>query len=357
MSNSSLYRFDCVYNTTDANPLEVLERFNMHYLLRGPLLSFIIVLGLCGNFLSLKVFCNQKATLKICNYLITLEIWNSILLSGSLFLYSLPMMLTGRYVVSGQYVLVYPPLYTITNVAYVGSIWSVVLLAIERYFALCKPLRHMKWDSERRTKLLLTFSTILVVVYQMPRFFEFQLTTCYDYSTNDGVVVLDVSSLSGNTYYLLIYKIVCGLMFLSLGPFLCLTIITVIVWWRVKKTEYVRRRLSNEPLLTKRIKRRNRQMDRIMFTVIVKFCICHALPTILDVCEIALDPATFNTYIVGTFVSDTTNLLVCINSSCDFIIYYFCSQSFQFRIKRTFGIKNFVRRPSITESSDRASSF
>lgn len=358
MFNSSPSEFDCIYNTTNIDPLEeVLNQINLHYVLRGPALTLVIVLGLLGNLLSLNVFFNLNMRLKICNYLITLEIWNSILLLGSMFLYSLPMMLSGRYVISGQYVVVYPPLYTITNVAYVGSIWSVVLLSAERYFALCKPLKHMKWDTERRTKTMLTLSTVLVVLYQSPRYFEFHLLNCFDFAANKLVTVLDASSLHTSSVYIIFYKIIAGLLFLSFGPFVCLTVFCIIVWWQSKKMETVRRRMSTEPLLTNRIQRRNRQMDRIMFTVIVKFCICHALPSVLDVCEIMLDTNTFTTYVVDTYISDITNLLVCVNSSCDFVIYYFCSQSFRYKILTNVCLISDRRpRSNVIESSDRGSS-
>lgn len=42
----------------------------------------------------------------------------------------------------GSYVYVYPLAYTLANATHTATVWIVLMLTIDRYFALCWPLAH-----------------------------------------------------------------------------------------------------------------------------------------------------------------------------------------------------------------------
>lgn len=61
--------------------------------------------------------------------------------------------------------------------------------------------------------------------------------------------------------------------------------------------------------------------------VITKFLICHSLPTILDIYNL-IDPAFLRTD-TGMLVGHCSNLLVVLNSSCNFFVYVATSTHFK----------------------------
>jgi len=60
----------------------------------------------------------------------------------------------------------------------------------------------------------------------------------------------------------------------------------------------------------------------MLVVVMVKFCVCHTMPTVVDLCEMLVsgDWWQTNAHFMDLVIS-SSNLLVVFNSSCNFFIY------------------------------------
>uniref|UniRef100_A0A915IK62 G-protein coupled receptors family 1 profile domain-containing protein n=1 Tax=Romanomermis culicivorax TaxID=13658 RepID=A0A915IK62_ROMCU len=122
----------CEFNFTqillDENEEELLfSKFN--YVIVGPLLVVVICLGLVGNTLSAIVFLTSTSRPRIYYYLITLAVWDAILLLCSLFLYGLPVLFIGKFYPLGSWVAIYPMIYMLSNAAHSGNLSQCVVWA------------------------------------------------------------------------------------------------------------------------------------------------------------------------------------------------------------------------------------
>lgn len=68
--------------------------------------------------------------------------WQTALLCNGFLLYCLPTLLYGHIVSTGTYVYLYPCVYALANVTHTGSVWIILTLTIDRYLALCQPLKY-----------------------------------------------------------------------------------------------------------------------------------------------------------------------------------------------------------------------
>ena len=68
------------------------------------------------------------------------------------------------------YVYIMPLGYGLGHIGRVGSVFVTVSVTIERYFAIVHPLKHF-----RGKKYLLLIPSVMAFVYNIPKFFEFEL--------------------------------------------------------------------------------------------------------------------------------------------------------------------------------------
>lgn len=227
------------HNNTDfhcfSDPAEWEVTFS--YRLNGPSLFVVIVIGLVGNILCLLTLNRPKNRLpQINQYLIALGLWDTGLIVSAFFVYNLPYLLYGRIVTHGAYVLAYPLCYMLSSASYMGSIWMVLISAIDRYFALCRPLAHRYYMGDKnRTKTVLISCSLVCLVYNIPKYLEMSIDECYDTLTKAWLPTVTSSGLRMNRVYWISYKITGGLLFYSAVPFAALSYFSIRVYYEVRR--------------------------------------------------------------------------------------------------------------------------
>jgi len=78
----------------------------------------------------------------------------------------------------GSYVVVYPFFYALSNAAHSAAIWTIVLLSLERYVAMCHPLRYLGCHARFTVRRLMLVLSALAVAYNLSRYFELRLLPC-----------------------------------------------------------------------------------------------------------------------------------------------------------------------------------
>lgn len=334
--------------------------WSLSYYLSGPLLLGFTILGIFGNVICLYVLSRPKRRPRVNVYLLTLAGWDWILVASSFFVYNLPTLSAG----AGHsvwewsvYVHALPFWYAIAAMAQACSIWVMICLAVERYFALCHPLKHRLWWSGSWLRRILLFGISFTgVVYCLPRLFETRIDECIDRDTGKAVLTIAESTLQNNAYYRLWYKTIGGMALFSVGPTVILLVLSIRVALAMKSRGlvlegrgssggYCRKRkparASNGDCVANRASCCDVRIavdspyntNTMLIVVVVKFLLCHSLPAVLDVSESTMGDGFEHSSLIDILV-DASNALVVFNSSCNVIIYYSCSHRFRYEVFR-----------------------
>lgn len=349
------------------------------YYVCGPILTALILIGLSGNLMCLIIFYQTRPVPVTTFYTVPLCVCDCAVLLGSFIMTNLPHLLYGRMRTYGPYVPLYPVSNFLSNFAYTSCVWLVVLLSIERYFALCHPLKHKIYDAKKRSIFISILALIIAILYNIPRYFEIRTFRCFEWTKREMVDLMEPTPFRSFKSYWIAYKIILGPLLFSLGPFVLLCILSVRIWREVRRTRLmVLRRKSrymlddrqdtvsealsmqdamniqnyqhNEALSKKSSGSQRSQYSNLeqkydaalngqrkvlsytLLCVILKFLICHTLPAVIDFCETFMDAQQFQQSFMEDLV-DTSTLLVVANSSLNFFIYAWCSGRFRRKMR------------------------
>lgn len=313
-------------------------------------------------------------------YTIPLCVCDCAVLSGSFLMNSLPHLLYDRMKTYGWYVPLYPCASYFLNFAYTSCVWLVVSLSVERYFAICHPLKHNIYDARRRSIVMLASCLMAAALYSVPRYLEITTVECYELTAKKMVALLAPAKFRNLKSYWVAYRVVMGLGLVSLGPFLLLCFLSIRMWREVTNSRRLAlqeeiKRTSNAPgessseqieLITQQLSAREtsaqketeggsskrvsatkfsrdggviladkqrRALSYTLFCVVAKFVICHILPTAIDLCEMIMEEEQFRQPLVEDLV-DTSVVLVRANSSFNIFLYAWCNGGFRDRLKK-----------------------
>ena len=313
----------------------------MPYLLNGPLtLSFVIV-GTTLNALTVYVlsrhnFIRQASCRstrssirrsesagtyygqnkpRIYIYLMWLSFIDTTLLLSALFMYSLPALMNGT---PGAYIHFFPFYYLLSNTVLTASVWLMCALMIDRYRSLCSPLtaRQLSFNTIHRILFLIC---IAALCFSIPRYFELQLRL-----DDEKQYYLAQTDLVHNQGYMIGYRIVGGLLFYSLLPYVVLFAMSSRVWFVLRAAAKARLKMAAQQNVSGCT-----DSEMILLCVMAKFLFSRLMPTALDVAEHAIGSENFLDSAEATLCVDISNLIVVASSSANFIIFYFFSNTFR----------------------------
>lgn len=75
----------------------------------------------------------------------------------------------------GQEVQVLPVAFFMSNATLIGSLWMVVALTLDRYFAFCHPYWHRKVAHKTTIRRVLGSLSVFIVAYSFPHYFDFKV--------------------------------------------------------------------------------------------------------------------------------------------------------------------------------------
>ena len=104
----------------------------------------------------------------ICLSNVGLSIFDMLYLIIGLSIFGLPEI--SQWYKESVYIYIMPFGYGLGHIGRVGSVFVTVSVTIERYFAIVHPLKHF-----RGKKYLLLIPSLMAIVYNIPKFMEFEL--------------------------------------------------------------------------------------------------------------------------------------------------------------------------------------
>ena len=288
--------------------------------------GFIVLFGLVGNTISFLVLQREKN--HVATFLLQcLSVADNcfLLTAGFSQIFATMSLYIGFYDLMIPYVstVVWP----LVHVTQMITVWMTVLVAANRYIAICKPLRAPMLCTLSRVRLQVVIMLLLCTLYNIPRFLEFDIKSKFNLCLGREIKNAEPTPLLQSQVYKIVYESVLNCLFIFLVP-LCLLVYLNISLMR-KLVSAHKKRLHMQRSTT--CKEEN-NLTLVMVIIILVFIVCQT-------------PALFNNIIYATGVLQYqcghgsyyffhfSNLFVTANSAANFIVYFALRKQFRKRLR------------------------
>uniref|UniRef100_A0A915PI39 G-protein coupled receptors family 1 profile domain-containing protein n=1 Tax=Setaria digitata TaxID=48799 RepID=A0A915PI39_9BILA len=327
------------------------------YLLNGPVTAVLVVFGIMFNLFTVyflitprrlhdtHVQVKSMRSKKNCQltkrsssiprplintYLLWLAFSDTALLISAALLYCIP----AFFISLGNYARFFPTYYLLSNASLTASVWLMCVLMFERYRAFCKPLEnHTKPQKVHRT---LCVVSLLAVLFSLPRLFELSV-----YELN-GEYHVNQTLLVETRFYMVGYRIIGGMLFYSLLPYIVLFIISIRISLAIHAANKQRQTFAATRGVTHF---KSAGCELVLITVMAKFLISRLMPTALDVAEHIVSSPEFLLSTTATFFVDVSNLIVVVSGATNFFVYFTLSRAFRRTVFHS--LTRFCFRPTV----------
>lgn len=215
-----------------------------------------------------------------------------------------------------------------------ASIWMTVMLAVERYIAICHPFIATKVCTITKARIIIPIIFLVMFVSRMSNFWEHKVGKAYDNVTHSTVYYIESTELATREVYVKIFHWVVSAVLTSILPFILLLALNGLLIREVRKsTKYIKRNMMVAHNSNSVVQREELQITIMLISVIIVFFVCQA-PYVTYIMIASLTGFRANTpMLIFHYV---TMLLLIFKSSINFILYCWFSEKFWATLKRTF---------------------
>lgn len=288
------------------------------FYMNGIVLNLVAIVGLLGNILSMIILSRPHMRSSINYLLIGLARSDTILIITSMLLFGLRSIYpyTGYTFFYYYFIMpqIIPVIFPLASAAQTASSYLTLMVSLERYVAVCHPLRARALCTYGRSKYYVIFCATIAVLFNFIRMWEVQVVE-YE-SPRLGLVYCAVpSALRQNEEYIKIYVHWGYLIVNEFIPFFGLTVFNVLIYLQVRKANRERQRLS-------RSEKREIGLATMLLFVVIVFFVCNLLALVINIHEAFYGTTNDNLIVIS-------NLMVTLNSSVNFIIYVIFGEKFK----------------------------
>ncbi|CAG4928090.1 unnamed protein product [Colias eurytheme] len=306
------------YTDLEVSDADKLFRFIVH----GVLLNAIGAGGLLGNALSVLVLSRPQMRSSINCLLIGLAACDTVLIFTSILLFGL----TAIYPYTGAMRYYYyhvcphitPYAYPIANVAQTMSVYLTLIVTVERWVAVCHPFRAKSLCTSSRARWYVLGTATFAFIYNAPKFFEAEVVPEGAPELGEVIYCVQADMDFRTDTYVAVYIHWMYLVVMYIVPFSALAALNACIVLQVHRAQAERARLS-------RVQRRELGLATMLLVVVLVFFLCNLLPLVTNAFEVFLGEAFDH---LDPLVK-TSNLLVTINSSVNFVIYVIFGEKFK----------------------------
>nr|KAG5695269.1 hypothetical protein BaRGS_028204 [Batillaria attramentaria] len=333
-------------NGSGAPPMEEWSE-KLNFYMNGVLTAIVTGLGLVGNALAVMVLTRRTMHTSTNCFLTALAIWDSVVLLHSLLLMSLGEIVPGFFTHALPYVIVY--LYPVALVAQTATVWLTVSFTVERYIAVCHPLKAASMCTIQRARIVIVIISVISVLYNMPRWFEYtlmhlgfnvpaervigddpngQVMGLQNPISNVTCLGVDKTGLAQNSVYHKIYFGWLYFLVMCFIPLCSLAVLNAFLVLAVKRSQRQRKDMNVRQV-------RENNVTIMLVSVVMVFIVCQ-VPALIYNMAYAISMATVTTSPSWGVLSTLRNFLVNLNSAVNFILYCALGQKFRRTFVRTF---------------------
>lgn len=290
------------------------------FVVHGVLLNAIGAAGLLGNALSVLVLTRPQMRSSVNCLLVGLAACDTVLILTSVLLFGLSAVYpyTGR--LRHYYYHVCPHLtpyaYPLANAAQTMSVYLTLIVTVERWVAVCHPFRAKALCTSSRARWYVLGTAAFALAYNAPKFLEAEVVRRSVAGEPVYCVTADMTFRTDT--YVLVYIHSMYMLVMYIVPFSALAVLNACIVRQVRRAQAERARLS-------RVQRRELGLTTMLLVVVLVFFLCNLLPLVTNTFEVFFGDQLEN---LDPLVK-TTNLLVTLNSSVNFVIYVIFGEKFK----------------------------
>ncbi|GIY89676.1 hypothetical protein CDAR_84021 [Caerostris darwini] len=330
-SNSDLLT-NVTPSLTHVNPDPSLEEFqlNSRFWIQRVLVPIIMIIGVIGNTVTIFIMTQRRMRSSTNWYLAALATFDMSYLVFS-FLLSLqhyPNIHDAHFYLYWKF---WPYMLTITDASSNSSVWITVTFTIERYIAVCHPMKGKVICTESRAKKMIIIVFLTCFFLTLPTTFEWVTVEKINPVTNVTQIHVDYSDLGNNALYVTVYSWIISVLIVFI-PLLLLAIFNAFLIKSVHSSKSRRktmtRRRDNGDQSTQESK-----ITVMLIAVVILFLVCQ-LPTAVALLYKAFHEVEHgsNEDFLLRGLGNIFNFLVAVNAAGNFVLYCLLSQKY----RRTF---------------------
>jgi hypothetical protein len=283
-------------------------------------LPFRAVIGIFGNIITILVLSRPRMRSSINHLLIGLASSDLIVLITAMLLFGIVTIYpyTGR-IISYNYNLIPFLTFVVYPFAVIGQTGSVLMtfsVSVERYIAVCYPLKAKSWCTKKHAKICILLIALFSIAYNSVKFFEIKLikSEAENYGT---FYCTSASDLRRNEYYIKYYIHWMYLIVVNIIPLTGITYFNLQIFMRVKKVNRMRYQLTKREM-------QDIKLTSMLFCVVIVFLVCNVPAVLINIHE-SFWP---NVMIDDRYVK-FSNFMIALSSSVNFIIYVVLVKKFR----------------------------
>ena len=311
------------------NPNDVTVRA-LEFGINAVLTNIVVMLGTIGNSLTIIILTRRAMRSSTNIYLSALAVWDIVVLNCTALLIGLPAIpefMVYRYYVH-PYVISY--VYPIALIAQTATIWLTVSFTVERYIAVCHPLKAARMCTIKRAKIVIYGVSIGATLYNIPRWFEYTAVKFVNPDLgNQTITLVSQTSFVQNPWYTQIYFSWLYVPIMCIIPLATLSILNTCLVMAVRRSQKQRKDMNVR-------QSRENNVTIMLASVVVVFIMCQ-VPALVYNLAYAIDREYVEQRSFGYRVlSVMRNFLVAFNSAINFLLYCALGQKFRRIFLHTF---------------------
>lgn len=301
------------------------------FILYVVVMGSMCVFGLIGNTLSFIVLQWEKQNYVATFLLQVMALFDNLFLltTGYTTVFAAVMFFVEKpesHIAPYNVVYVWP----LVHITQMGTVWITVLIAFNRYIAICKPFQAPMLCTISRVRLQCLAMTVCIILYNLPRFMENKVEYVTDPVTNITHAEGHETVLKQDPRYQIVYESLLYCLFVFLGPLVILIVLNTCL---IQELMRARRRLLDRQLpaaMTGEDQENN--LTLVMIVIVLVFLVCQTPAFLNQLLHFFLaeqhyqcGKAYFNYYHIS-------NLMVTANSSLNFVVYCIFRKQFRERL-------------------------
>ena len=344
----------CLHNESATNPPRhviiigpsMVHRFWMDSVIGMPL----GILGIIGNMLAFIVLARQKPRVTTTVVLMMLSITDNLVLISGIMLRSLRYLAVYTQTMH-TYLAAYPQLFLIlypwVYFFRLFDMWLTVLLTVDRYIVVQRPLQASTVCTTRRAFRDMSIMAMCSIMFSIPRFFEHERTT----ENTHGFISSDL--LTRRTYTI-VYRIFSFFMLQYVIPLVLMIALNAILlsslWRAVAQRSVYQKQQSSRTRFSSSSNSATRSVT-IIVVIVVLICVVTnslALTThLLWSLEQCWPQVMGSLGVYRRYMATYSNMAISVNSASNLPIYYLCSKRFRKLVRDTLTSSCRARKNSI----------
>jgi len=304
------------------------------FYIEGVALLPISIVGIIGNALSMIVLSCPEMQNNFNHLLIGLSSFDTIYLLLSTLIFAMPK-LSDNY---AMYLLphIMPIGYGFAHIGRVGSVFMTLSVTLERFFAIVYPLKRLRLKT-----ILIAVSTFVSVVYNIPRFLEFETILQVDTNStnNESMYQFAATGLRMNTIYIQVYVVWMKFIFVEMFPYIIIIVLNALIILRIRKAVKERQSMTVEMSAevneaTHGQQKKDKNMAIVLICIVVMFILCQSLKIIPDIfeaffCDHSNDTSACQSPFSLEILISVSHLMLAVNSASNFLIYMLRGDKFR----------------------------